>query len=103
MPAKSKERNIIQKSLGYVVKSLRNKLHLTQEQLAEKANVHRTFIADLEAGGRNIAIRNFLRLSTALEIQPDKMMRLLIKQLNDDNKDFDLKEYLEKSKWVERG
>lgn len=103
MPAKSKESNIIQKSMGHVIRTLRFKLNLTQSQLAEKAGLDRTYIGDIEIGGRNIALRTFFRLSTALEVSPDKLMKLLTKQLESDYEEFNWKDYLEKDKWVERG
>jgi transcriptional regulator with XRE-family HTH domain len=103
MPTKSKESNIIQKSMGHVIRTLRFKLNLTQSQLAEKAGLDRTYIGDIEIGGRNIALRTFFRLAAALEVSPDKFMKLLTKQLEADNKEFDWDNYLEKDKWVERG
>ncbi len=103
MPSKSKEKNIIQVTLGHIIRDLRYKLHLTQEQLAERASVNRSYIADLELGGRNMAFRNILRLSVALEITPDKLFKLLLKRLETDQKGFDLKKFMEKDKWVERG
>jgi len=103
MPSKSKEKNIIQTGFGQVVRQLRYKLNMTQDQLAERSGVNRTYIGDLELGGRNLSLRNILRLAVALEVTPDKLFRLLIKQLKSSHKGFDLKKYLEKDKWVERG
>lgn len=42
-------------------------LGLTQEDLAEKADLHRTYIADIERGTRNLSLRNIERLAGALE------------------------------------
>jgi transcriptional regulator with XRE-family HTH domain len=103
MPTRSKEKNILQTSFGHVVRTLRYKLNLTQDELAERAGLNRAYIGDLELGGRNLSLRNILRLSVALEVTPEKFMGLFAKQLKQEKKDFDLKDYLEKSKWVERG
>ncbi|MCD4814535.1 helix-turn-helix domain-containing protein [bacterium] len=103
MPLKSKEKNIIQTSFGKTIQTLRRKQNLTQEQLAERSGVNRSFIADLETGGRNLALKNILKLSIGLEFTPDKLMKKFTKQLELDNKGFDLKTFLDKEKWVERG
>ena len=52
---------------GQTVRSRRIALDLTQEVLAEKAELHRTYIADIERGTRNISLRNIEKLAVALE------------------------------------
>jgi len=47
---------------------------LTQEQLAEKANLDRTYISDMERGTRNAGIRNIVRLARALGISSSQLM-----------------------------
>jgi len=58
----------LQSEFGRTVKSLRNQLGITQEELAWRANLHRTYIADIERGGRNITLRNIANLAKALEV-----------------------------------
>ncbi len=58
----------LQSGLGRTVKVLRNQLGITQEELAWRANLHRTYIADIERGGRNITLRNIASLAKALEV-----------------------------------
>ena len=41
---------------------------MSQERLAEQAHIHRTYIADIERGTRNIALRNLARLAAALDL-----------------------------------
>ena len=41
---------------------------LTQEALAEKANLHRTYISDIERGARNLSLESIDRLAQALGI-----------------------------------
>ncbi len=53
--------------LGRTVRMKRIALKLTQEELAEKAELHRTYIADIERGTRNVSLRNIERLALALE------------------------------------
>jgi len=43
-------------------------MDLTQEDLAERANLHRTFISDVERGVKNPSLEIVERLAGALEI-----------------------------------
>jgi len=65
------------KSLGEAIKSRRLKLGLTQEQLAEAADLHWTFVSGVERGVRNISIDNLYRISVALKLR----MRDLVKDV----------------------
>ncbi len=51
---------------GHAVRSKRLSLGLTQEELAEKAELHRTYIADIERGTRNVSLQNIEKLALAL-------------------------------------
>ena len=42
--------------------------HLSQEALAEKAGLHRTYISAIECGRRSIALENVQRIADALEV-----------------------------------
>jgi CheY-like chemotaxis protein len=54
-------------SLGASVRSRRFRLGISQEQLAERAGLHRTYIAGIEGGGRNITLKSIQKLAHALE------------------------------------
>lgn len=41
---------------------------LTQEELAARAGINRTYLGDLERGARNVALRNVERLAKALDV-----------------------------------
>lgn len=55
-------------NLGSVVKSQREQLGITQEELARRAGLHRTYITDVEGGKRNITIESMLKLASALNV-----------------------------------
>ena len=58
----------VQKVFGNSVRVSRNLLGLSQEELAERSTLHRTYISDLERGQRNPSLSTILRLAHALEI-----------------------------------
>lgn len=51
------------------VRKYRTAKHLSQEQLAEKAGLHRTYISAIECERRNISIDNVQHIANALEIE----------------------------------
>ena len=55
-------------ALGSAVKKRRLELLISQEQLAELANLHRTYVADVERGSRNLGFINLARLAEALDM-----------------------------------
>jgi transcriptional regulator with XRE-family HTH domain len=55
---------------GEQVKGLRIKKHLSQEGLANKAGVHRTYIGMIERGEKNITIKNICKIANALGVDP---------------------------------
>ncbi len=65
MPAK--ERNPALKRFGTNVRALREKRELSQEQLAEIADLDRTYVGGLERGERNATLGSILRIAKALK------------------------------------
>jgi CheY-like chemotaxis protein/DNA-binding XRE family transcriptional regulator len=57
-----------QAGLGVAVRQCRQRLGLTQEELAWRADMHRSYIADIERGGRNITLRSITSLARALAV-----------------------------------
>jgi transcriptional regulator with XRE-family HTH domain len=45
---------------------VRQQTGISQEKLAEKAGLHRTYVSSVERGKRNISIENIERLAKAL-------------------------------------
>ncbi len=54
--------------VGKRVKDLRNKVGISQEELAEIAGLDRTYITSVECGKRNISIVNIEKLAKALNV-----------------------------------
>ena len=61
-----KENILIQ--FGQKVQRLRNEKGLSQEQLAEIAHVHRTYIGMIERAEKNITLLNIEKISKALKV-----------------------------------
>lgn len=55
------------KKLGERIEYLRKQKGLTQEQLAEKAGLHRAYFWDVESG-RNISIKTAYKIAHALGV-----------------------------------
>ena len=58
----------VKKIFGDSVKKIRHQLGLSQEALAERADLHRTYVSDIERGSRNLSLENIERLARALEV-----------------------------------
>jgi transcriptional regulator with XRE-family HTH domain len=58
----------IKLKIGQRIKELRKGLELSQESLAYKAEVDRTYVTDVENGRRNVSVEILERLIKALDI-----------------------------------
>ena len=62
------ENQVLQARFGAAVKAHRLRLGVTQEELAWRADLHRSYLADIERGGRNVTLRSIVNLAKALQI-----------------------------------
>ena len=58
----------IQKQFGARVRELRVARNLSQEELAFRAGLHRTYVGGIERGERNPALRNIAAIANALGV-----------------------------------
>jgi len=58
----------IQVKLGARIKKIRKEKGFSQEQLALKSKLHRTYISDIERGDRNVSIKNIEKIAEALDV-----------------------------------
>ena len=63
------------RSFGKVLRELRTRKKLSQENLAFDAKMDRTFISMLERGVRQPTLETIFRLAKILEIEPWKMVK----------------------------
>ena len=59
---------MIEEKVGMRIKELRGKLGISQEELGFRSGVHRTYIASLEVGKRNISIATLDKIVNALGV-----------------------------------
>jgi len=63
------------RALGQRVQKYRQALRVSQEELADRAGLHRTYIGHVERGETNISLLNLLRLAEALKRRPQDLVR----------------------------
>lgn len=61
-------------ALGQRIRYFRVKKHLTQEQLAERAEVSASFMGHIERGTRVASLDTLMKLCAALEVTPNDLL-----------------------------
>jgi transcriptional regulator with XRE-family HTH domain len=56
------------RDLGFTIRQHREKLNVSQEKLAELADLHRNYVGLLERGEVNVSILNLRKLAKALKV-----------------------------------
>jgi CheY-like chemotaxis protein/DNA-binding XRE family transcriptional regulator len=64
----------VKKPFGASVRTWRSRLGISQEELAGRAGLHRTYICDVERGARNVTLRSIEKLAQALEISVSTLL-----------------------------
>lgn len=62
------------KAFGLNVRMRRFEVEMTQEELAEKADLHPTYLGLIERDERNIALKNIIHLAKALKCSQKDLM-----------------------------
>lgn len=76
---------------GWAVKAARNHLKISQDELAYRAGLHRTYVSDIERGARNLSLASIEKLAAALKVSvpalfntgiPDMVVEILMVEDN---------------------
>ena len=65
----------IRVQFGKKVRQLRKQKKFSQEKLAQKTGLHRTYISDIERGNRNVSLENIKKIADALDIQLNYLLK----------------------------
>ena len=63
----------VKAQFGSLVRSLRVERGSSQEELAERAGLHRNYVGGVERGERNVGLENIVRLAKALTVLPGQL------------------------------
>lgn len=63
-------------ALSMALEHRRREQGLSQDELAERAGLHRTYVSLIERKSCNFSIKIFMRLAFALEVDPAELMRI---------------------------
>jgi transcriptional regulator with XRE-family HTH domain len=63
--------------LGRRIRSMREERGISQEALADLADIHRNYISQIEGGKRNLSFYNVVKLARALRISPAKLVETI--------------------------
>lgn len=59
----------IQKQFGGKIRNFRKEKGISQEELAFRSGLHRTYISDIERGARNVSLKNIEKIAKALGVK----------------------------------
>jgi transcriptional regulator with XRE-family HTH domain len=63
------------RTFGQAVRAQRERQNISQEELADRSGLHRTYIGGVERGERNIGLLNVLRIAKALKMSASDLLR----------------------------
>lgn len=65
----------VRETVGKTIREERLAKGLSQEELADEAELHRTYIGSVERGERNVSLDNIVAIAHALDLKPADLLR----------------------------
>ncbi|CAA0203474.1 helix-turn-helix domain-containing protein [Tenacibaculum maritimum] len=72
--------NIFDQAVANVIRKFREGKGFSQEELAWKAELHRTYISQLERGLKSVTMKTLFKISTELEVEFDIFTKEIINE-----------------------
>jgi len=66
--------DVVKRRVAHNVRGFRELMGVSQEKLAEYADLHRTYIGFVERGERNITLYNLFKIAKGLKIKPHVLL-----------------------------
>lgn len=63
-------------ALGQAIRRVREERHVSQEEMAYSAGLHRNYLGGIERGERNLGFTNLVRISDALGVRTSELVAL---------------------------
>jgi len=82
-----KATSILTDSLGRAIRNRRRTLGLSQEELAWRGGLNRSYVTDIERGARNPSLKTIARLAEALQMPLYALLREAEQKLPESNRD----------------
>ena len=64
----------LQSLVGQNVRKRRLEMGMSQEELAHKAGLHRTYVGGIERGERNPSLSSLAKIADALDVDPQYLL-----------------------------
>jgi transcriptional regulator with XRE-family HTH domain len=81
MKKKEDAPHVLVTALGLSIQNRRKELGLSQDELADRAGLHRTYLSEIERRSRNVSVKILVRIAMALEMSPAELMKRAESQL----------------------
>ena len=65
----------LQRAFGQVLRQRRGPLKLSQEELADRADLHRTYVGQLERGLKSPSLKSIEAIAHALGVRPHALIK----------------------------
>jgi transcriptional regulator with XRE-family HTH domain len=65
----------LQGAIGKAIRQRRDEFGISQEELADRSGINRTYIGDVERGERNVALVNIVVFAQALDLTASELLK----------------------------